>query len=43
MTVSNPLTIRLNSADNVVVARSDIASGAEILEEKIKEIEKTLA
>ena len=35
MTAHNQLTIRLNSADNVVVARRDIASGTEISEEKI--------
>lgn len=35
MTAAKQLTIRLNHADNVVVSRVDIPSGAEIPEEKI--------
>ena len=35
MTALKPLTIRLNHADNVVVARTDLAAGTEIPEEKI--------
>ena len=35
MTNTKSLTIRLNSKDNVVVARTDIAAGKEIHEEKI--------
>ena len=35
MTESNSLSIRLNSKDNVVVARTDIAAGEKIQEEKI--------
>ncbi len=35
MTASKQLTIRLNNADNVVVSRVDIPSGADISEEKI--------
>ena len=34
MAVSKPLTIRLNRADNVAVARVDLAAGTEISEEK---------
>jgi altronate hydrolase len=35
MSIQNQLTIRLNSSDNVVVARVDISAGTEIPEEKI--------
>jgi len=35
MIAQNQLTIRLNKSDNVVVARTDIAAGTEIAEEKI--------
>ena len=35
MTDAKPITIRLNAADNVVVARTDILPGTEILGEGI--------
>jgi len=35
MSALNPLTIRLNNSDNVVVARIDIAAGTEVPDEKI--------
>jgi len=35
MTTSTVLTIRLHGADNVVVARKEIAAGSKIAEEKI--------
>ena len=35
MTSPKPLTIRLHDSDNVVVARTEISTGTEIVEEKI--------
>jgi altronate hydrolase len=35
MTLSKPLTIRLHDADNVMVARADLAAGTEIQEQNI--------